>query len=67
LQFIAKISHFVQQNRDNFHDLHIVSECFSPVKVALGLRKDFPLMELLNEKLQLLKEAGLVRKEEGNL
>ena len=37
-----------------------MSECFSPLPIAIGLTKRSPLAKPLNLKIQQLKEAGLI-------
>ena len=40
----------------------MMSECFNPFPIALGLTLRSPIAKPLNTKIELLKEAGLIEK-----
>ena len=41
-------------------NVHIMSECFDSIPIALGLRKGNPLEPLINAKIESLREGGLI-------
>ena len=42
--------------------MHIMDDCFNPMSIALGLRRNSPYREAINHKMSLLIEGGLVGK-----
>ncbi len=46
--------------RIEYDSLHVSQECFLPLNVAIGLRKQNPIKDAMNLRLLQLKEAGIV-------
>jgi len=52
----------VNNLREKYKSVHLSREGFLPTPMAVGLRMHFPLKSVFNNKLQQMKEAGLVLK-----
>ncbi len=47
--------------RASYHGSYVARECFLPVNVGLGLRKDSSFKDVIDLRLEQLREAGIVR------
>ncbi len=48
--------------RASYHGSYVARECFLPVNVGLGLRKDSSFKDVIDLRLEQLREAGIVRR-----
>ncbi len=44
-----------------YDSMYVMKECFLPINVALGLKRQSPIKDAVNLKLKQLREAGVVR------
>ncbi len=60
-RFRLVIFHF----RVPYDSMYVMKECFLPINVALGLKRQSPIKDAVNLKLKQLREAGVVRANEA--